>query len=650
MKYDIEEFFMKDFPFENKLIDETSPYLLQHAHNPVNWYPWGEEAFVLAKEQNKPIFVSIGYSTCHWCHRMAHDCFEDAEVAALLNRDFISVKVDREERPDIDQIYMNVCQMLTGTGGWPLNVFVTPEQLPFYAGTYFPKYSRGKQPGMLDILTHIKDVYTNQADRVQHIGEGLKRGLVEQSLTVQVERSADLPNKAFKTLLHHFDGVNGGFGGAPKFPNIAQLQYLLKYGELNKKSEAHQLVEKTLDHLYKGGIYDHLGGGIARYATDKKWLVPHFEKMLYDQAQLLIIYAEGYQLFKKPIYKTIIEETVRFLQREMKGDNGSYYSAVDADSEGREGAYYLWDLEDVPSGLAEQYGIYGSPHLDGQYIFNLVDNDAFETVGERFKLAREELLELREKRIYPHVDQKQLTGWNALLVVGLAKASSAIQSEEVKQKAEELIQALENHHQKDGRLMMTSKSEAPAFLDDYSYMIWAYNELYEATQNQIYLAKSQQITAYVMVNFKDDNGGFTASSAFHEQLIVNQKSAIDGALPPGNSILAVELYRLSRLVDDAELETTAFNQLDVFSKDLMMYPTSTLSLLQLELFQLANGKDLKMFGDTLLLVEKLQQQFRPFDLWTTKKAEHFSLQICQQTSCLATITDLNNALDIISSK
>lgn len=641
---------MKEFPYENQLINETSPYLLQHANNPVDWYPWGEEAFQLAKEQNKPVFVSIGYSTCHWCHRMAHDCFEDVEVATVLNRDFISIKVDREERPDIDQIYMNVCQMLTGTGGWPLNVFLTADQLPFYAGTYFPKFSRGKQPGMLDILAHIKNVYTDQPDRIQQIGKGLQQGLVEQSTIVQVERTSGLPDQAYKTLLSYFDDVNGGFGESPKFPNIAQLQFLLKYGELNRESEAHRLVEKTLDHLYKGGIYDHLGGGIARYSTDNKWLVPHFEKMLYDQAQLLIIYAEGYQLFKKPLYKVIIQETVQFLQREMKGENGSYYSAIDADSEGREGAYYLWNMEDVPTNLANQYGINGQTHLDGQYIFNLIDNDRFETVGEQYKAAREQLLELRQQRIYPHVDRKQLTGWNALLVVGLTKAGAAIQSEELIQYAVDLMIVLEEQHQSNGQLKMTSKSDAPAFLDDHSYMVWAYNELYEATQNPEYLTKSQQVTSYIIAHFTDGKGGFTASSEFHERLIVNQKSALDGALPPGNSILAVELYRLSRLVEDTELEASAFDQLNVFSKDLMMYPTSSLSLLQLELIQVANGKDIKLFGQAATLIQELQQQYRPFDLWTTKKAEQFSMQLCQQTSCLATINDPLEALKIISSK
>lgn len=641
---------MKEFSHENQLIHETSPYLLQHAHNPVNWYPWNKEAFELAKEQNKPVFVSIGYSTCHWCHRMAHDCFEDEEVAEILNRDFISIKVDREERPDIDQIYMNVCQMLTGSGGWPLNVFLTPEQLPFYAGTYFPKYSIGKQAGMLDILAYLTTVYHEQPDRVVQIGEGIKAGLIQQSAITKVEKTADITSKAYRILANNFDEQYGGFGNSPKFPNVSQLHYLMKYGALNSENQAFHLVEKTLDQLYRGGIYDHLGGGFSRYAVDEKWLVPHFEKMLYDQAQLLMIYAEGYQKWQKPLYKYVIEDTFNFLQREMLSKEGNYYSAIDADSEGREGAYYLWDLKDVPADLREHYGISGEPHLDGQYIFNLIDNADYEMAAKDFKEQRQQLHEIRQNRIFPHVDQKQLTGWNALLAAAFAKSGAAIQSEELLKQAQRLMQVLEQQHMVNGRLKMTANSEAFAFLDDYAYMLWAYNELYEATQVNEYLEKAREIAAYINENFTDGLGGFTASSSEHEQLIVNQRTAIDGALPPGNGILAVELYRLSRLLEDMVLEEIALQQLEVFSKDTMTYPTSSLTLLQLELHQLANGKDFKLEGNASEIVEQLQSEFRPFDLWKSKhKAEvAFSMEICQKFSCLAKINNVEEAKEKIS--
>lgn len=622
---------------ENQLVHETSPYLLQHAYNPVNWYPWGDEAFQLATQQNKPVFVSIGYSTCHWCHRMAHDCFEDEEIAAILNRDFISVKVDREERPDIDQLYMNVCQMLTGAGGWPLHVFLTPQQLPFYAATYIPKYSSEKQAGMLDILSYLKDVYDNQQPRVQQIGRGLQQGLVAQSEAIKVQRTDGIIDEAFTRLDQNFDWTYGGFGGAPKFPNVPQLQFLLKYGELRQEDHAFHLVEKTLDQLYKGGIYDHVGGGFARYSTDSRWLVPHFEKMLYDQALLLMIYAEGYQKLKKPMYKHVIKDIFQFLLREMKGANGSYYSAIDADSEGREGAYYLWDASEVPKSLAQAYGVFGQPHLDGQYVLNLIHHPSFEQAAQENQQQREQLLQLRQRRVYPHVDKKQLTGWNALLVAALAKAGAAIEDEAIIQEAVNLMESLEKDHLIDGRLKMTAASEANAYLDDYSYMLWAYNELYRTTQNNSYTEKAINVTNDTIKYFLHENGGFTTSSTLHEPLIVNQKPVLDAALPSGNGILALEMYHLSRLTHDEQLEKLAINQLEVFSHDVMNYPTSALTLLQLEVELQAKGKDYEFFGSSFELVQLLYTQYRPFDTWSTKKSEKFSLQICQQFSCLTAI-------------
>lgn len=636
---------MKNFSFENQLIHETSPYLLQHAHNPVNWYPWGEEAFELARETNKPIFVSIGYSTCHWCHRMAEDCFEDEEVAALLNDYFISVKVDREERPDIDQIYMNICQMLTGSGGWPLHVFLTPNQLPFYAGTYFPKYSIGNQAGMLDILPYLTKVYEEQQDRVMQIGEGLRQGLIEQSTTARVKMPPNMSDKAYEILMNHYDGIYGGFGSAPKFPNVTQLHFLLKYGKAQQNEQAYAVVEKTLDQLYRGGIYDHLGGGFARYAVDQQWHIPHFEKMLYDQAQLMMIYAEGYQLFKKPLYKQIIEEIFAFLQREMRSEEGNYSSAIDADSEGREGAYYVWHSNELPSEFAQAYGAVDAPHLDGQYVLNLIENEQFETVAKTFEKDRERLLALREQRIHPHIDTKQLTGWNALLVAALAKAGTAINRPEIVEEAQNLMTVLQSKHMIKGRLKMTAQTDAAAYLDDYSYMLWAYTELYEATQQAKYLQQAKEIANYIIANFSHTDGGFTASSQEHEQLIVNQKTAIDGALPPGNGVIAVEFYRLARLVEDEVFERLALQQLDVFSQDLMTYPTSSLCLLQVELFDKVNGFDYKFTGEAEEVFARLQQQYRPFDLWKTvddSKAE-FSMEVCQKYSCQLKVESIEDA-------
>lgn len=445
----------------------------------------------------------------------------------------------------------------------------------------------------------------------------------------------------------NFDVEFGGFGNAPKFPNVSQLHYLMKYGALRQDEHAFNLVEKTLDQMYKGGIYDHLGGGFARYSTDTHWLVPHFEKMLYDQALLLMIYAEGYQKWKKPVYKHIIEDIFRFLQREMRGEDGNYYSAIDADSEGREGAYYLWGVEELPIEFIQHYGAQGRTHLDGQYVLNLIDHPKFEHVAQKYLKQRQQLLQQREQRCYPHVDKKQLTGWNALLVASFAKAGTALQNEVIVQQAIDLMRVLEQKHCVDGRLKMTANSEAFAYLDDYSYMLWAYNELYFATQNKEYIEKAHQIANYIIRNFSHEDGGFTTSSTANEQLIVNQKSALDAALPAGNGVLALQLHRLGHILQKGEFEKIALQQLETFSYDVMNYPTSALTLLQLEIELQAEGRAFNFSGEVEDLISLLQQQYRPFDTWTTATSGNFSLQICQHYSCLASIQSVEQAREKI---
>lgn len=630
---------------KNRLQFESSPYLLQHALNPVDWYPWGQEAFDRAKKENKAVFVSIGYSTCHWCHRMAHDCFEDEEVAALLNKNFINIKVDREERPDIDQLYLNVCQMLTGSGGWPLHVFLTPEQLPFYAGTYFPKYSVEQQPGMLDLAAYISKVYQEENDRVLQIGQSLQKGLLKQSFSVQEELTASLAEDAYQTLAKHFDTTFGGFGQAPKFPSVGQLLFLMKYSKLHDDKKAFSLVDKTLTQMYRGGIYDHLGGGFSRYSVDQKWLVPHFEKMLYDQALLIIAYSEAYQLTKNPLYKKVIDETIAFLFSEMVGDDGSFYAAIDADSEGVEGQYYTWHAEELPQELADAYGVYGTPHLDGKYVLNLIDHEQYLTASTYFEEQRQALLLIRQQRKYPHVDTKKLSGWNALLVVAFSKAAQATQNQMYTNNAVELMSKIEENHMQDGKLCITNESDAEAFLDDYSYLLWAYNEMTQLLAGNYYINQATKLYNYIEETFEDQiNGGYLLSSKNHEKLIVNQRSILDGALPPGNAIMAVEGYRLGKMLADYTIENKAVQLLEVFSKDLMNYPSSTLSLVQVKLLEQANGAEIHITSKNDIFRKTLQQQYRPFDIWIHKEGEDFSVQVCEKQQCNLAMTKLKDAL------
>ncbi len=394
----------------NKLIDEKSPYLLQHAHNPVYWYPWGDEAFHKAKQENKPIFLSIGYSTCHWCHVLAHESFEDNGVANYLNDHYVSIKVDREERPDIDSVYMKVCQMMTGQGGWPLSIFMTPDKVPFYAGTYFPRESKYGMPGFMEVITQLHEKYKQDPEHIAEVTESVTDALAKTATAKSEHRlTKDMTDKAFKQLGNRFDATNGGFGSAPKFPAPHQLLYLLRYYYFTGKTAALKMVEKTLDAMANGGIFDHVGFGFSRYSTDEKWLVPHFEKMLYDNALLLMAYTECYQITKNERYKTISEQIITFVLREMHDSEGGFYSAIDADSEGVEGKYYVWDYDEVMEILGEQlgtlytsvYGITPEGNFEGKNIPNLLQTD-LEAVASESGLTKGELhqkLEEARKRL-----------------------------------------------------------------------------------------------------------------------------------------------------------------------------------------------------------------------------------------------------------
>jgi uncharacterized protein YyaL (SSP411 family) len=587
----------------NRLIHEKSPYLLQHAYNPVDWHPWGEEAFAKAKKENKPIFLSIGYSTCHWCHVMAHESFEDEEVAAILNEKYIAIKVDREERPDIDSIYMRVCQMLTGHGGWPLSVFLTPEGKPFYAGTYFPKRSRYGQPGFIDVLTKLYHKYQENPNEIEQMAEQITEALRQSVRTAGTERlSLEAVEKAYRQLAGSFDTVYGGFGGAPKFPIPHMLMFLLRYAQWKRDDRALLMVEKTLNGMANGGIYDHIGYGFARYSTDAMWLVPHFEKMLYDNALLVIAYTETYQRTKNERYKEIAEQIIEFVKREMMAKDGAFYSAIDADSEGVEGKYYVWTPAEVIDVLGAElgelyckvYDITEEGNFEGKNVPNLIHTRidriakrygmTEEELQEKLEQAREKLFAARSSRVYPHVDDKILTAWNALMIAALAKAAKVYERRDYLDMAERALSFLEANLVKDGRLMVRyrdGEAKHLGIIDDYAYLVWAYIEMYEATFNLSYLQTAKIYMKQALDLFWDnEHGGFFMTGKDAEALIVREKEIYDGALPSGNSVAAVQLIRLGRLTGDLTLLEKAEKMYQVFKRPVEAYESGHTFFLQ----------------------------------------------------------------------
>ncbi|PLR80876.1 hypothetical protein CVD25_19430 [Bacillus canaveralius] len=621
----------------NRLAKEKSPYLLQHAYNPVDWYPWGEEAFEKAKIENKPVFVSIGYSTCHWCHVMERESFEDEEVAKLLNERFVSIKVDREERPDIDSIYMNICQLMTGHGGWPLNVFITPDQKPFYAGTYFPPESKYGVPGFKEVITQLYDQYQNNRDKIDTIAAE-----ATEALRLSAERSgaellsADVLHKTYQELSNRFNSIYGGFGDAPKFPMPHTLIFLLKYYKWTDAEIALKMVERTLNAMADGGIYDHVGFGFARYSVDEQWLVPHFEKMLYDNALLLYAYAETYQVTNDSRYKEIVEQIVTFVDREMTDQQGAFYSAIDADSEGVEGKYYVWSKQEIIDLLGEKngefysriYDITSNGNFEGENIPNLLQSNMAKTFSEaglstedgkqKLEELRKVLLEKRTQRVYPHLDDKILTAWNALMIAGLAKAGQALQNEAYFEKAEKALQFIEKQLVVDGELLARyrdGEAKYLAYLDDWAFLLWSYLEMYEGTANMEYLSKAVETARKLRSFFWDEqDGGFFFTRADSESLIVREKQAYDGAIPSGNSVAAVNLLRLGHFTGDTEWLDMADEILKVFKPDIQAYGSGHTFLLQSLLLKEFPMKEVVIVGEArqrLELFEELRSKYTP---------------------------------------
>ena len=662
--------------FSNRLAQEKSPYLLQHAENPVDWYPWGDEAFDKAKKENKPIFLSIGYSTCHWCHVMAHESFEDEEVAALMNDAFVNIKVDREERPDIDGVYMQVAQMITGRGGWPLTIVMTPDKKPFYAATYIPKESRYNMPGMKELVPILKQLWETDQEKIGGVIAQIDSALLE---TGTAGEKGDLAlediNQAYSQFLQRFDRERGGFGAAPKFPSPHNLMLVLRYWKRTGDENALYIVEKTLQAMRLGGIFDHLGFGFHRYSTDADWLLPHFEKMLYDQASLMMAYTEAYQITGKYEYADVIRNIFEYVTRDLTGCEGAFYSAEDADSEGEEGKFYTWTKEqiedtldaEVASIFTQVYNIHEEGNFDdeatrkktGLNILHLTEKADIET---DLKMSREELTILlnkaktklfirRERRVRPSLDDKILTDWNGFMIAALAKAAVAIDDEKFIETAEKALTFILNtmldedrgllHRYKDGEVAIE------AFLDDYAYLIWALLEMYEATFKPEYLVHAKTLTQDLMENFWDkEEGGFFFTSANAEELLVRKKTAYDGAMPSGNSVSMLNLIRLARLMGDNTYENHAIAIGRVFSNEIKRAPSAfSMMLLALD-FAIGPSFEIVVAGnpeneDTREMIQQIRGKFIPRKVVLLRGTEDQSRAVTE----LAPFTKFHEPLD-----
>ncbi|HEX5654279.1 MAG TPA: thioredoxin domain-containing protein [Chitinophagaceae bacterium] len=594
----------------NQLIHETSPYLLQHAHNPVDWHPWGEKALEKAKQENKPILVSIGYSACHWCHVMEKESFEDEKVAAFMNRHFINIKIDREERPDLDHIYMDAVQAMTGSGGWPLNVFLTPDTRPFYGGTYYPPQKAFNRPSWMDILQGVAQAFEEKRAEIDEQAENLTAHLRQSNaFGIQAPGQADYfqlekLDEIFENIMKQADQEWGGFGRAPKFPQTFIIQFLLRYKYVNdlqrpdysRKANIEKAALLSLDKMIQGGIYDQVGGGFARYSTDTEWLVPHFEKMLYDNALLISVLSEAYQLTHKELYRETISDTIGFIERELMHFQKGFYSALDADSEGVEGKFYVWNWEEVKAVLKEDsmlfssyYGISEKGNWEGNNILHIPISEEEFTRTNNVDLTRlktilqngkQKLLAAREKRIRPGLDDKILLGWNALMNTALCKAYAATGHEPYRQLALDNMRFIVESFagKQEGSFYHTWKNgqaKYPAFLDDYAYLVEALLHIQEISADPSWLSKARVITEYVISQFsEEDTGFFFYTGKDQKDIVIRKKEVYDGATPSGNAVMAYNLCQLSLLLDKPEWGNRGRDMVSSLGSAITKYPTS----------------------------------------------------------------------------
>ncbi|NVM45910.1 MAG: thioredoxin domain-containing protein [Candidatus Lokiarchaeota archaeon] len=679
----------------NKLIKEKSPYLLQHANDLVYWYPWTEEAFIKARNNDKPIFLSIGYYSCHWCHKQ-REVFNDAYVAKLLNEAFVSIKVDREERPDIDKIYMMVCQLMTGSGGWPLTIIMTPDKKPFFAGTYFPKESRFGRIGLVDLVKRVKNLWIDERKQLLESSEKIIFALQDagaespgRSLTESVLK------KTYSLLSARYDKINGGFGTAPKFPTPHNLLFLLRFWKRTGDEEALKMVEKTLGAMRNGGIYDHIGFGFHRYSTDPNWLVPHFEKMLYDQALLTLAYLEAYQATGKEEYANTAKEVLTYVLRDMVSTEGGFYSAEDADSEGVEGKFYVWSKAEIEEILgiedakifAKLYNVdvngnfleEATREKTGKNIVHL-SSQLPDTYSTDIESLRNKLFEAREKRIRPHKDDKILTDWNGLMIAAFAKAGYILNEPKYIQVAEKAVEFILNQMKNsEGRLLHRYReggADILAFIDDYAFLIWGLINLYEATYETSYLKNAIMLTEEQLKLFWDSSIGaffFTAEDA--ESLLTRQKETYDGAIPSGNSVAMLNLLSLAQLTGDDKYEKKADQIGRVFAESIRANPVAhTLMMVAVD-YAVGPTYSLVIAGDsgkedTIAMLNEVRKQYLPnkslifrptedlkpdidnysnFIQFFDKYDEKATAFVCINKTCKAPTNDIHKALEYLNS-
>lgn len=688
----------------NRLGLEKSPYLLQHADNPIDWYPWGEEAFEKAKKDNKPVFLSIGYSTCHWCHVMAHESFEDPDVARLINQTFVAIKVDREERPDIDKVYMTVCQMLTGSGGWPLTIILTPKKEPFFAATYIQKETRFGRVGLLDLIPRIAEFWSTRNDEAWNSARQVTSALKQTKLEAPgTELTEAVLHLAYGQLAERFDERSGGFGEAPKFPAPHNLSFLLRYWKRTHDERALEMVDKTLQAIRRGGIYDHIGFGFHRYSTDARWLVPHFEKMLYDQALLAIAYIEAFQATGREEYSRTAHEIVEYVLRDMTAPQGGFYSAEDADSEGEEGQFYLWTRDEIERVLSQEEAPLALRmfHVDsngnftneiagqksGQNILHLtksMDDAALDLglsppqLSIREEVIRRKLFDDRNKRPHPHKDDKILTDWNGLMIGAMAKAAQVFDEPKFANAAKRAADFILNHvRASDGRLLhryRAGEAALAAHIDDYAFFIYGLLELYETIFDVQYLRTAIELNEDLIRHFWDqESGGFYFTADDDERLLIRQKEDYDGAIPSGNSVAMLNLLRLGRVTTNVNFEEKASKIGQAFSANIGQLPSAYSQLLialdfaigpsyeiviagnpqAMETKQMLNAIRRLFLPNKIVLLRPTDQESPEIDRIAPFIGHHLSIDgkvtayICHNYNCLLPITDVDTMPDLL---
>ncbi|MBT3999577.1 MAG: thioredoxin domain-containing protein, partial [Candidatus Marinimicrobia bacterium] len=676
---------------------------LQHASNPVDWYPWGEEAFEKAKKENKPIFLSIGYSTCHWCHVMEHESFEDSTVAAEMNKYFVSIKVDREEMPEVDHLYMSVCQAMTGRGGWPLTIIMTPDKEPFFAGTYFPKQGRGKSPGMLQLIPSLANAWKTKQTDIQKSIDKIQNYLIQTNTSTQGDDwEESLIRDAYSEYANRFDPDYGGFGKAPKFPSPHNMIFLLRYSKLFGDRIGSSMVETTLHHMRLGGVFDHIGLGFHRYSTDRRWFLPHFEKMLYDQAMISMASLEAYQMTGNKKYAKIAREIFTYVLRDMTDKDGGFYSAEDADSEGEEGIFYIWTEDELIEILGAEDGkklakIFGfiqggnfqeeaSRHTTGNNIPYFPTNPETLSKNSGMKLnefnsfvekSRQQLFDVREKRVHPLKDDKILTDWNGLMIAALSLGGQVLNDDtyiQAAKKASDFV--LESLRDKDGKLLKRSrlgKAGLQPHLDDYSFMVFGLLNLYEASFDASYLESALKLTEIMVDDFSDENGGFFIGGKDAEKLMIRAKDSYDGAIPSGNSVAAMNLFRLGRFTGNTKWTNLGYKTLKAFTDNAKQSPSGFAHMLTAFMFDLKDPKEVVVVGDsnnpdTQKMIQAIRDNYSPNKVvlfkdtsnpnalnlvapWTknhTMMNNKPTFYICENFACKRPTTNLETALRFIN--